>query len=562
MKNWILSVALVGFGLSQLACQRGGDSSEWKDASTYEGPVVKNDWKIMWLEANPSTLNPVLSSDLYAMQTEAFIFDALIAPDAKTGDPIGKLATRWEISEDGLRYDFFIRENAKFHDGQPVTAEDVKFSFDIIKDPKVDAAHLANYYAGLDKVEVLGKHHVRVHMKDRYYRNLIVLGTASIMPKHIYGVGNFNENPANRQPVGSGPYKMTRWDTGRAIELDRFEDWWGNEDPYWKDRFNFNRIIKRVITEDAVAAMATKRGEIDVMEPKPEQFVDDFAGDEIEERFYRLRFDTMDGAGYRWIGWNLKRPTFEDKRVRQALALLLPRETINKRIFQDLMTLSVGPFPQVSPKTDPSIQPYPYDPTKALALLTEAGWVKNPESGLLQKDGKNFEFELMYTANSPALDQMALIYQRALEEVGIRMNIRTLEWTVFLQNAVAGNFDSVMMGWSSSWDSDPYQIWHSSQYENKGSNRIGFSHPRVDEILEKARITLDRDERNKLYQEFTKIIHEEAPYVFMFERPHLAIINRRFQNVLPIPKMGFDQTGIFTPPGFEKYGSSEQVPME
>ncbi|TVQ79279.1 MAG: hypothetical protein EA369_04920 [Bradymonadales bacterium] len=539
------------------SCQRSDQSeSVWRDASTYEGPAVKNDWMVTQIGASPSILNPVLSSDLYATQVEDWIFDQLIRPNYQTGEPIGSLASSWTVSENGLTYDFFIRENAKFHDGTPLTAEDVRFSFDIIKDPNVDAAHLQNYYAALDRVEVIGPHHLRFHMNDRYYRNLIVLGTTKIMPKHIYGEGNFNQNPANRAPVGSGPYRFLRWDTGRMIELERTEDWWGTEVPYWKDRYNFDRILVRIITENSVASMATRRGEIDVIEPLPEQFVDDFSSPEIEERFYRLQFSTMDGAGYRYVGWNLKKEVFSDRRVRQALAHAFPADLINQRVFKGIMRQAVGPFPKASPKTHPDLKPYAFDEARAAQLLDEAGWKRPNPGALRQKDGKNFEFGFMYVANNPTLDRLALIYQRTLADLGIRMNLRTLEWTVFLENMNDGNFDAIMLSWSSSWDSDPFQIWHSTQYANRGSNRIAFSNKRVDQLLEKARITLDREERNLLYQEFTKIIHEETPYLFVFERPELLIVNRRMQGVEPVGKMGPDIPAFFTPPGFERYGRS------
>lgn len=536
------------------ACQKS-EEKKGEAQSVYDGPTVKNDWLVMWLPANPSMLNPILSTDAYARSVEDMIFDSLIAYDVETGDPVGRLAESWTISDDGLTYQFKLREGLKFSDGKPLTAEDVKFSFDLIKNPNVNAAHLQNYFKNLKSTEVISPLEVKFNLSEPYFRNLIMLGLAQILPKHLYSEGDFNKSPLNRAPVGSGPYKLLKWDSGRSIELDRNPDWWGLNVDYWKDRYNFNKILFRIITEDNVAAMALKKGEIDMLEPTPHQYIKDFDNKEITDRLHRLKYSTDDGNGYRYIGWNLKKPLFASTKVRRALAHALPREELNEKMYQGLLNLSVGPFPQGSEKLDPSVKPIPYDLEIAKKLLEEEGWKDSDGDGILDKDGKKFEFEILFVAQVPEVERIALVYQQALKQLGIKMNIKTLEWTVFLKDVMAANFDSVMMAWGSSLDSDPYQIWHSSQIESGGSNRIAYSNPRVDAILEQARVTLDKKKRNELYQEFSRIMAEETPYLFVFERPNLMIVSNRFEDVLPVGKLGLDSTRIFTPTGREKYKS-------
>ncbi len=523
--------------------------------SAYDGPTVKNDWLVMWLPANPSMLNPILSTDAYARSVEDMIFDSLISYDATSGEPVGRLAESWTISSDGLTYRFKLREGLTFSDGKPLTAEDVKFSFDLIKNPKVDAAHLQNYFKNLQSTEVLSALEVKFNLSEPYFRNLIMLGLAQILPKHLYGEGDFNKSPLNRAPVGSGPYKFLKWDTGRSIELDRNNDWWGLKVDYWKDRYNFNKILFRIITEDNVAAMALKKGDIDMLEPTPHQFIQDFSGRQITDRFHRLQYSTEDGNGYRYIGWNLRRPIFQSTKVRRALAHALPREELNEKMYEGLLKLSVGPFPQGSDKLDPNVKPIPYDLEAAKKLLEEEGWRDTDGDGVLDKDGRRFEFEILFVAQVPEVERIALVYQQSLSQLGIKMNIKTLEWTVFLKQVMDAQFDALMMAWGSSLDSDPYQIWHSSQIESGGSNRIAYSNPRVDKILEEARKTLDRNKRNELYQEFSRIMAEESPYLFVFERPHLTIVSNRFEDVLPIGKLGLDSAKMFSPPGRERYKS-------
>jgi len=512
---------------------------------------VKNDWMVSALEVNPQILNPILASDGYSPMVMSNIFEGLLSWDVETAQPRGRLAESWTISKDGLTYDFILRKNVVFHDGKPLTAEDVKFTFDSIKNPKVDAAHLQNYFSGLVSTEVVDPYHIRFKMKNAYYRNLIMLGDTQIMPKHIYGVGDFNTNPVNRKPVGSGPYVFSKWEEGRVIELKRFDNHWSNHVDFWKDRFNFNRLLFRVINESAVQVMAVKKGEIDGFEPKASQWIHDFSDPKLDQTLYRLKYKTMDGNGYNYVGWNLSHPFFSIKEVRQALAHAIPREEINKKIYGGLEDLCISNFPATSPKTDPQLKPINYDLDAARMLLAKAGFVE--KDGVLQKDGKKFQFELLFGAGNSDAERIALIFRQSLQNLGIEMNIRTLEWTVFLKQLESHKFDAVMLSWTSSLDEDPYQIWHSSQTHGKGSNFIGYKNARVDELLEKARVTLNTDERNKMYQEFSRILADEAPYLFLFERPSLWVGSRRFKHVLPTGTLGLDSDRWFTPLGLEKY---------
>jgi ABC-type transport system substrate-binding protein len=540
-----------------MACQKSNQSTETPRGDTYKGEAVKNDWAVYWLTANPYGLNPIVGNDGYARDVFSYVFDTLLAFDVETGEAKPRIAESWTVSPDGLVYEFKLRENARFHDGQPVTAEDVKFTYDAIQDPKTDSAALRNYLAGIKRVEVFGPHQVRFIMDRPYFRNLIMLGLLEVLPKHIYGKGAINDNPANRAPVGSGPYIFEKWDTGQSIMLKRNPEWWGLQDARYAQRFNFEKLLFRVITDQNVAGLALKKGDIDALEPTPTMYLKDLAGEAFEESHYRLKYSTDDGNGYRYIAWNLKQPLFQQKEVRQALALLMPRDEINDRMFESLLTSSVGPFPQGSSKNDPSLKPVPYDKAKALELLAGAGWTERDAQGFLTKNGKRFSFQLLFSTGSAEAERIALIYQQALKDAGIDMSIRTLEWTVFLKQRQERKFDALMMSWTSSLDGDPYQVWHSSQAADQGSNAGAYANARVDEILVEARKTLDREQRNKLYHEFSRIIADDQPYLFLFERPHLWVGTKRFAGVLPVGKLGLDSGRWFTPLGAEKYKAAQ-----
>lgn len=535
------------------ACSNQSTTQETKSASDYSGPPVKNDWYMSRLPSNPESLNDIIASDAYSSSVTAYLFESLVSFDVQTGEPVPRVAESWTVSDDGLVYDFKIRKGVKFHDGKELSVEDVKYSFDLIKDPKVNAPHLQNYYESLKKVEITGPDTVRMTMSKPYFRNIIMLGLLKIYPKHLFSVGNFNSHPLNRKPIASGPYKFVKWIDGSRIELERFEDWWGNDDPYWKDRFNFNKVQFKIITEDAVSIIALKNGDIDAMSPNMDQFLNALDTKEIKDNYHRLQYSTSDGAGFNYIGFNLRRKPFDSIPVRRALAMSMPRQQLNENLYQGKMKLAVAQYPQGSPKTHPDIQPIEYDLGSALEILEKEGWSDSDGDGVLDKDGQKFEFELLIRAQHEIAEKYALAYQSSLERLQIKMNIRRLEWTVMLKTLDDRKFDTVMIAWGASLDGDPYQIWHSSQSKKGGSNYIGYKNARVDEIVEKGRSILDREERNKLYREMTKIIADEAPYLFLYESPQLGIVSKRFSNVLPIGELGLDSSAFFTPPGMEKY---------
>jgi peptide/nickel transport system substrate-binding protein len=231
----------------------------------------------------------------------------------------------------------------------------------------------------------------------------------------------------------------------------------------------------------------------------------------------------------------------------------MPREEIKKKLFKDLPKLAVGPFPSISPKSDPNLRPLKYDLEKAKALLKEAGWTDSNNDGVLDNGDYKMEFQLLIPQGVKESERIALIYQQELKKLKVNISLKQLEWTVFIKQILERKYEATMLGWGSSLDSDPYQIWHSSQIDNQGSNHIAFNNKRVDEILEQARQTLDKGARDELYQEFSRIIADEQPYLFLFERPHLFIGTKRFWNVDKIGKLGLDSSLWFTPPGLEKY---------
>lgn len=503
---------------------------------------VDGDWLIVHMSSEPATLNPITATDAYAADVNDYIYESLLKRDEKTLEMVPVLAESWEISPDHLTYTFHLKKNINWQDGVPFTSKDVLFSFERIRDPKVDAAPLRNYYQDIQSLETPDPYTVIYHYRIPYFKALEFCGGIPIVPAHLFKPNeDFNQHPIGRHPIGTGPYKFLHWETGKEIVLVRNENYWG-EKPH------LDRIIFKIITDSTAALQVLKQGGLDIMNLRPIQWMRQTQNKRFVASYKKLKYYT---PSYSYIGWNLRKPIFSDKRVRQAMTMLLDRETILKKILFGLGTVVSGPFYVNSPDYNHDVKPLPYDPTRAVALLKEAGWKPNAQ-GILEKDGVPFSFEFLIAAGSKFGEQLATILQENLKQVGIKMEIRKLEWAVFIQKIDDHNFDAATLAWSLGWESDPFQVWHSSMAD-KGSNFVGFKNAEADRIMEDARKEFDSAKRHEMYHRLHEILNEEQPYTFLFTTESLVAVARRFENVEVYP-MGLAPRQWWVPKALQKYG--------
>ncbi len=488
------------------------------------------------LGSEPDTLNRLTSNDAYSSLINSFIFDDLIKRDNETLEFKPKLAESWEISEDKLTYTFKLRQNVKWHDGKPFTADDVVFSFEKIMDKKVLSPHLKVYYKEIKSVEKLDDYTVRFIYARPYFKALEFVGGIPILPKHMFQDGkDFNQHPTNRKPIGNGPYRFIEWKTNQKVVLTRNEDYWDK-----KNIPAIKKILFKVIADDTVAFESLKKGDLDYAGLRPIQYVKMTDTPHFKDNFIKHKYYT---PNYSFIGWNLRRPYFADKQVRKALTLLVNRQDIVDKLRFGLDKLVSGPFWFQGYENDPNIQPLPYNIQEAKNLLEASGWKDSDGDGTLDKkmNGKKIDFE--FTFLLPQRDfskQLAAIVQKDFSRAGIKVNIQISEWAAFTRRLNTRDFDAVSLAWSFGLDQDPYQVWHSSQAEIKsGSNFIGFKNAEADKILEEARTVFDKEARTQLYNRFHQIIHEEQPYTFLFSGASLLARHKRFTNV-KVYKLGMD----------------------
>jgi microcin C transport system substrate-binding protein len=470
------------------------------------------------LSKEPTTLNPITSTDAYASTVQAYVMDTLMTRNENTYDWQPALAEKAETSKDGTTFTFTIREGVKFHDGKPVTVEDVKFSFDVIFDPEYNLAHIRPYYENIEKAEVVDPRTIRFTAKNRYFGNFNVVAGLTVVPKHVYGDA-MKGNRLNRTIVGSGPYKLERYERGRRIILVRNNDWWGNKVESEQKKYRFQRISMRFAGEENVALEMLKKGDLDFESLTPDAFVTKTTGSEWTTRLTKQQVENKAPKGYGYVGWNMRKDLFKDRNVRIALAHLMNRQVMNDMFRHGMSLLARGPWYQQSEYADPAVKAIEFDPKKAAELLKKAGWADTDKDGILDKmiDGRRVQFAFTLMHSNKDMEKYWTLYQQDLRRAGIKMDIRLLEWNAFIKFLDEGNFDAVALAWSGgSVDLDPKQIWHSSSAVKGGSNFIGYSNPKVDQLIDRAREETDKKKRIPMLREVYRTIAADAPYAFLF----------------------------------------------
>jgi peptide/nickel transport system substrate-binding protein/microcin C transport system substrate-binding protein len=471
------------------------------------------------LGTEPAILHPISGFDNYAREVQAFVLDTLMDRNPDTNEWMPALAERVDASPDGKTYTFTLRNGATFHDGVAVTANDVKFSFDAIFDPKYDAAHQRPFYEAIEKAEVLDERTVRFTTKGKYFGNLDVIARLPIVPMHFYG-GAEADKKKNKTCLGSGPYKLEKYEQGQSLVLVRNHAWWGDAVAEFKGRFNFERIRMRFDGDENVAIEKLKKGEIDYDGLTPEAFMKKAVGPEWgdDKMVTTKKVENKAPKGFGYIGWNLRRELFQDRDVRLALYHMVNREEMNKKFRYGISLLATGPWYQQSDYASPKVKPVAFDPKKAAELLKKAGWGDSDKDGVLDKvvGGVKRDFRFTLVFGHADQEKYWVLYQSDLKKVGVRMELQRLEWNNLMKVLKEGNFDATALAWGGGVvDLDPKNVWHSASI-GEGSNFIGYRNPEVDRLIDEARAELDKKKRIVLYRKVYELIAADVPYAFLF----------------------------------------------
>jgi len=507
--------------------------------------------------STPDTLNPIVSNDttsgsIHRLTVQTFASRSFEDPDVF--EP--RLAVKWKPIEGKIGWIIKLREGVQFHPVKPsenaapidpgtMTAYDAKFSFEVAMNSGVSAGHLRSYLSRIEVFEVLGKYTLKVVWSKPYFNAKgVTLTSIPIIPEDVYAYdpeGNvlshdysssefaekFNKHWANDRVSGTGPYRLVKWDRGNEFVLERFES-------YYAESFNthetvydkkpkkpfMERIVLTRVQEQLTQYRMLQGGDLDRIGMPVRIYENRFKS---SQRYQNgsLIGEVYDFPAYRYIGWNMRKPMFDDPRVRKALTHAIPRKKIIDEIFYGKGRITTGPFFFKTPAYDDDVEPYPYSLDRARTLLDEAGWSDTDGDGIREKeiDGetKEFKFTLLHYANSRSYKRVGIQVRSQLKRIGIDMTPAPTKWNSFLTKLRKRNFDACMLGWALGWTSDPYQVWHSSQAAAKGgSNHVGWVDRETDQLIDKIRVTMDREKRRGLYHKFHRIMHKEQPYTFLW----------------------------------------------
>ncbi|HZR47572.1 MAG TPA: peptide-binding protein [Candidatus Manganitrophaceae bacterium] len=468
-------------------------------------------------------LVPMLATDGASADITALIFNGLVKYN-KDVQLVGDLAESFEVSPDCMAATFHLRKNVQWHDGAPFTADDVLFTYQKIVDPQVVTPYSSEFET-VKEVEKVDPHTVRVRYREPYAPALASWGMGMI-PKHLLDGKNLNNDPFNRNPVGTGPFKFSEWVTGQKIVLSANPGYFGGKP-------EIEQYLYRIIPDTATMFLELKALNLDLMALRPVQYQKQTDDPFFKREFNKFQYPSL---GYTYMGYNLLDPKFSDRRVRQALGHAVDRRAILQGVLFGLGKPATGPYIPESWAYNPDVKEMAYDPQRARALLAEAGWKEAGPGGLLQKEGKPFAFTILTNQGNEERAKAAEIIQANLREIGVQAEIRVLEWQALLHEFIdKKRFEAVILGWGVGLDPDLYAIWHSSKTKEGEFNFVSYKNDRVDDLLLQGRKTCDPEGRKKIYREVHRLIADDQPYTFLYYPMALPILHKRFKGVSPSP---------------------------
>lgn len=461
----------------------------------------------------PSRLNPVGSTDASASRVAAYVYETLLTSNPDTYEFEPNLAVEWSISEDKTEFTYKLREGVLFHDGVEMTAEDVKFSFDVITMDKFNTIAVRPYYVGIKEAKVIDKYTIKFIVKDQNWQNFNTVSSLKVYPKHFY-IQDKKKSFFNKNLNGTGPYRLESYSRGNRILLVKNDKWWGAKQVDSK-KWNFEKIVLRFGSNPNANMEMLKKGSLDFLGFTPEMFVKKAVGDEWGKTVHKVLTKNKTAKGYNFIGWNMKHPILKDRKVRKALYHLVNRELMIDKFEYGYSVPAIGPIYPSSPYHNKSLKPVGFDPRKALALLKEAGWSDTDGDNILDKmiDGKKRKLSITILEPSQQFMKYLTVFQEDAKKAGVEINIKLIEWNSFVKLLEERKFDACRLAWSTVIDWNPIQIWHTDSYKG-GSNFIGFSNKEADELMTKAKFIHDRKERIKILNRVEEIIVNEHPYVW------------------------------------------------
>jgi peptide/nickel transport system substrate-binding protein len=441
-------------------------------------------------DVDAQSLDPRLQRETTGYRVNNLVYSGLVALDQQLA-PRPDLATSWE-NPDPRTWIFRLRRDAKFHDGRPVTAADVVFTFRTILDPAFNA-RFRSLYVPIDAIEASDDYTVRIALKEPYAPLLSYLDVG-IVPRHAVEAGR----DLNTQPLGSGPFRFVRWDRGSRIVLEANPEYFGG-----KPRVNGIEFV--VVADNTARAQALEAGDLEIIQsplsPRDIQRLD---------RDQRFKHAALPGLGVTYLNFNTRNETLADPRMRRALAMLVDQATIVNQIYEGTDRVATSLLlPSLGWSYTADIRQPGFDANGARALLAEMGW-KPGAGGTLMREGKPLSITLSTHSEDPSRVQAVEFIQNVMREAGVEVRVQLSDWPAFSTAVQNGQHEVALLGWLLLVDPDRllYAQLHSQGNLNWGK----YANPQVDAALERGRSALNRDDRAAAYRDATRILAQEVPY--------------------------------------------------
>jgi len=512
--------------LSAIVC--AGCDSSGKDAATIRtedersGPVTGGRI-IMATIGEPTNLIPQLSTDSASHEVASLMYVSPLRYDKNIRiEPYA--AESFEILDGGRHFKFKLRENIRWFDGTPLTAEDVEFTYRLMIDPKTPTAYAGDYLA-IKEFRRTGKYTFEVFYEKPFAR-AVATWAGDILPRHALEGEDLTNTKYAREPMGAGPYKLKQWVENQRVILEANPD-------YFEGRPYIDEVVYRSVTDQTTQFMELKAGNLDYVGLTPPQYLFLTSGPKWEAGWRKYKYLA---SAYTYMAYNLEHPLFKDRKARQALAHAIDKREIIKGALMGLGVPTIGHFKPDSWAYDHDIKDYEYDPEKALRMLGELGWKRQSPDGPLMRDGRPFAFSVITNQGNEQRIKTCAIIQNQLARIGIQVKVRTIEWATFIKEFVdQRRYEAIVLGWSIPQDPDAFDVWHSSKIAKPGLNFVGYANPEADALLEQGRVVLDPALRKPIYDRFQEILHEDQPYCFLYTPYALPIITARVRGVDPAP---------------------------
>jgi peptide/nickel transport system substrate-binding protein len=471
------------------------------------------------------TINPIYSARMVPtnpvdQDLSTLVFDGLTALD-ETGRLAPGLATEWDVSDDGMQYEFRLREDVLWHDGAPFTAADVAFTVQAMQDPGYQGdPSLGELWRNV-VVEQLDSQTVRFTL-DEPFPSFLQYTIIGVLPAHLLSdvaaADLLYHDFSTRHPVGTGKFMVDEVNADQVV-LAANPDYWGST-PYVDGvEFWFYSEWEGLLED-------YQRGEIQGVHPPGLEELSGLVG------VPGLRFYSAQSAGYALVYLNLAQeslPYFQQKEVRQALLYALDRQSLVDQVLQGQGLVADSPILPITWAYDPGVRQYGYDPERAIGLLDAAGWQDSDGDLVRDKDGVELAFTLL-VSDDPVMATMAEELARQWRAVGVDATIRAVTSDAAIHFVRNRNFDAALVEIELTADPDPYPLWHSTQAES-GQNFSGFASEEADVVMEDARRTTDPAERFELYSAFQQIFSEEVPSLLIYYPIYVYAVNDQVHDV-------------------------------